>query len=177
MVTRLCMMMLMLMIISCDGANKITKQKKQLKLRSTGDVGESNDEIVNIYKYKDENNEWVYENQEQHEASCNKRIPTLCDNKHHGLLAAKIKGLFTRYYEQIKTKNDHIISYTLVEFVSGNDIDSLLQPLTLARDDLISLGNKCGGLNHFVDPPEKQRCGFCDEGCESLKMTEEWYVV
>lgn len=140
----------------------------------------SDGEMINVYQYTDENGETIYENEEQHEASCKRRIPVLCDHKHHGKLSAKLVGLYTRYYEQVKIKNEHIITYSLTELLAGKDIDDMLTHLNNAKTDLISLGNKCGGMNYFVgdgNHPVKQRCNFCGErgGCDGLRMTEEWF--
>ena len=107
------------------------------------------EETIDVHEYTDENGETIYENHEQHEASCKRRIPILCDHKHHGALSAKLVGLYTRYYEQVKVKNKHVITYGLTELLAGTNIDDMLEPLDAAKTDLISLGNKCGGLDHF----------------------------
>ena len=173
----------MLFLIVSGEAIKINDNlRRKVHHTKQGSVEQTDDgaETIDVYTYTDENGETIYENYEQHEASCKRRVPILCDHKHHGLLSAKLVGLYTRYYEQVKVKNKHIISYKLTELLAGTNIDDMLGPLDAAKEDLVSLGNKCGGIDHFHlvnGQPQKQRCNFCGErgGCDGLRKTEEWF--
>jgi len=163
-------------ILLICGAEAIRVIEKRKSVRERSEHGE--EEKIMVYEYLDKDGNTIYQNEEQHEASCNEMIETLCDHKHHGVLAAKLTGLFQRYYDQVKINNEHVITSSLTEWWSGTSVDDLLPVLADAKETLHDFGNKCGGLDHFVQEGEtakRQRCGMCGDGCKGLDITQEWF--
>ena len=151
-----------------------TTQRDTTKTRSLRSQGE---EDIMIYSYQDENGVTVYETEEMHQRSCEEKTRVLCDHLHHGKLSAKLAGLFSRYYHQIGIKKEYFWTSRATEMLSGKKIEEVLPYLNDAKSSLVSLGNKCGGLNHFTENerPTQMRCNLCHRGCSGLEATEKWF--